>query len=271
MQDNPYTYSDEQIRSYFERIHWQGTREVSLENLTGMHRQHLLSIPYENLDLIQGVPLSLAPEALFQKIITGHRGGYCFELQGAFFYLLKSLGYEVRQYAGRFMDEPGVIQMRRHRILVVSLGGRRYVCDIGVRSESSRIPLELTEGLEQSDGISRYRYQKDLFYGWVLMQKEQGKDWKPLLGFTEEEQIDADYVMPSFYCEKHPDSTFNKFMKISLFTPDSDLTLVGNTFKVYRHARVVQRRTLHTEEEAAGLLTDTFRIPAGDHHFLYHE
>jgi arylamine N-acetyltransferase len=103
------------------------------------------------------------------------------------------------------------------------------------------------------------------------MQKEQGKDWKPLLGFTEEEQIDADYVMPSFYCEKHPDSTFNKFMKISLFTPDSDLTLVGNTFKVYRHARVVQRRTLHTEEEAAGLLTDTFRIPAGDHHFLYHE
>lgn len=71
MQDNPYTYSDEQIRSYFERIHWQGTREVSLENLTGMHRQHLLSIPYENLDLIQGVPLSLAPEALLQKIITG--------------------------------------------------------------------------------------------------------------------------------------------------------------------------------------------------------
>jgi len=45
-----------------------------------------------------------------------HRGGYCFELQGAFYYLLKSLGYEVKQYAGRFMDEPGVIQMRRHRI-----------------------------------------------------------------------------------------------------------------------------------------------------------
>ena len=50
------------------------------------------------------------------KIILNHRGGYCFELQGAFYYLLKSLGYEVKQYAGRFMDEPGVIQMRRHRI-----------------------------------------------------------------------------------------------------------------------------------------------------------
>lgn len=156
-----------------------------------MQRQHLLYIPYENLDLLNGVPLSLTPEGLFQKIVLDHRGGYCFELQGAFYYLLKGLGYEVKQYAGRFMDEPGVIQMRRHRILVVSLSGKRYVCDVGVRSESSRIPLELTEGLEQRDGISLYRYEKDPFYGWVLMQKEPGKAWKPLLGFTEEEQIDA--------------------------------------------------------------------------------
>ena len=46
--------------------------------------------------------------------------------------------------------------------------------------------------------------------------------------------------MPSFYCEKHPDSTFNKFMKISIFTPDSNLTIVGNAFKIYRNGRVEQ-------------------------------
>lgn len=264
-------YSKAQIRAYLRRIHWCGTEAASLQNLTAMQRQHLLCIPYENLDLLNGVPVSLTPEALFQKIVLDHRGGYCFELQGAFYYLLKGLGYEVKQYAGRFMDEPGVIQMRRHRILVVSLSGKRYVCDVGVRSESSRIPLELTEGLEQSDGISRYRYEKDPFYGWVLMQKEPGKAWKPLLGFTEEEQIDADYVMPSFYCEKHPDSTFNKFMKISIFTPDSDLTIVGNTFKVYRSGRVVKHQELRTNQEAVALLEDTFGIlvPETYHHFLY--
>ena len=263
-------YSKEQIGEYLRRIHWQGTEEVSLENLTKLQRLHLTHIPYENLDLINGVPLSLTPEALFQKIALNHRGGYCFELQGAFCYLLKGLGFEVKQYAGRFMDEPGVVQMRRHRILVVSLSGKRYVCDVGVRSESSRIPLELIEGLVQDDGISQYQYQKDPFYGWVLMQKENGKPWKPLLGFTEEEQIDADYVMPSFYCEKHPDSTFNKFMKISIFTPDSDLTIVHNTFKIYRHGRVEQRRELGTEEEAVELLQDTFGIDVPDsyHHFL---
>lgn len=213
------------------------------------------------------------PGALFQKIILNRRGGYCFELQGLFYYLLKSLGYSVTQYAGRFMDEPGDIQMRRHRILVVELEGKRYVCDVGVRSESPRCPLELTEGLVQTDGISEYRYQKDPFFGWVLMQREAGKDWKPMLGFTEEVQIDVDFVMPSFYCEKHPDSTFNKFMKVSIFTPDSDLTIVGNTFKVYRGGKVVERQGLQTNENAVKLLKDTFgiQVPDSYQNFLYRQ
>lgn len=266
-------FTDSQISQYLDKIDYRGGTEPTLEHLTAMHRQHLLHIPYENLDLLNGVPLDLDAGALFQKIIVNRRGGYCFELQGLFCYLLKSLGYPVTQYAGRFMDEPGDIQMRRHRILVVELEGKRYVCDVGVRSESPRCPLELTEGLVQTDGISEYRYEKDPFFGWVLTQKEAGKDWKPMLGFTEEVQIDADYVMPSFYCEKHPDSTFNKFMKVSIFTPDSDLTIVGNTFKVYRGGKVVERRELQTNREVVTLLKEPFgiQVPDSYQNFLYRQ
>jgi arylamine N-acetyltransferase len=266
----PY-YTSGQIVSYFERIHYQGDGAVSLTNLKNLQALHLQHIPYENLDLINQVPLSLNPADLFAKLVLRHRGGYCFELQGAFCYLLKSLGYEVKQYAGRFMDEPGVTQMRRHRILVVTLDRRRYVCDVGIRSESSRQPLLLEEGLVQFDGISHYCYRRDPFYGWVLMQLEKGKPWKPLLGFTEEEQIDADYEMPSFYCEKHPASTFNKFMKISVFTPESDLTVVVNTFKVYRGGRVIKKYELANNNEAVQVLRDVFGIwvPWSYHRFLY--
>lgn len=264
-------YTDAEIRMYFERIGWHGTEEVSLKNLEGMLKHHLYHIPYENLDLLNEVPLSLKPGDLFHKIVREHRGGYCFELQGVFYYLLLSLGYDVTQYAGRFMDEPWHIQMRRHRILVVTLKGRRYVVDVGVRSESPRIPLELTEGKLQFDGISIYRYRKDPFFGWVLMQKEEGKEWKDLLGFTEEIQTDDDFVMPSFYCEKHPDSTFNKFMKVSIFTPESDLTIVGNTFKDYRHARAEEKQKLHSNEEAREILEKVFgiQVSSGYRHFLY--
>ena len=50
MELNSFMYSTEQINEYLRRIHWQGTKEVSLRNLTDMHRLHLFRIPYENLD-----------------------------------------------------------------------------------------------------------------------------------------------------------------------------------------------------------------------------
>ena len=252
--------TQKQIRQYLERIHYTGDSAASLNTLTRLQYHHLLSIPYENLDLLNQVPLSLEFEDLFKKIILNRRGGYCFELQGIYGYLLKSLGYSVTQYAGRFMDEPGTIQMRRHRLLVVDLPDGRYVCDVGVRSEAPRCPLKLIEDTVQTDGISEYRYVKDPFYGWVLMQREIGKEWKSILGFTEEIQIDADYVMSSFFCEQHPDSTFNKFMKISIFTEDSNISIVGNTYKVYRGAKTMERRELRTEAEAKTILKDRFGI-----------
>lgn len=105
------------------------------------------------------------------------------------------------------------------------------------------------------------------------MQQERGKEWKPIIGFTEEVQIDDDYIMPSFYCEKHPDSTFNKFMKVSIFTESSNLTLVGNTYKVYQNAEVVKQQELQTNDEARRMLLETFGIELPDSYqiLLYHQ
>ena len=224
-------YNQSQIKKYFERIKYAGNYDVSFENLALIQKHHLFSIPYETLDQMNEVSLSLEPEAVYEKIVLGNRGGYCFETQGLLCYVLRTLGYDVVQYAGRFMNEPGVIQMRRHRILIVTLGDKRYLCDVGMRAETSRVPLELTLGIVQTDGVGEYRFEKDDFYGWVLYQKLPDKQWKPLYAFTEEVQIDDDFVMPSFYCEKHPDSPFNKIMKIAIYTPDSNLNIVDNEFE----------------------------------------
>ena len=253
-------YNQSQAEKYFERIKYTGTYEVSLENLALLQTCHLFSIPYETLDQMNGVSLSLEPEAVYEKIVLGSRGGYCFETQGLLCYVLRTLGYDVVQYAGRFINEPGVIQMRRHRILVVTLGGKRYLCDVGMRAETSRVPLELTVGLVQTDGVGEYRFEKDDFYGWVLYQKLPDKDWKTLYAFTEEVQIDDDFVMPSFYCEKHPDSPFNKIMKIAIYTPDSNLNIVDNEYKVYRMGKCVEEHIIKDRAEAEKLLLEKFGI-----------
>lgn len=253
-------YTSEQISEYFKRIKYEGGTEINLENLKTLQQNHLFNIPYETLDQMNGVPLSLAPEDVYNKIILGKRGGYCFETQGLLCYLLRSLGYDVVQFAGRFMNEPNTVQMRRHRILVVSLDGKRYVCDVGMRAETSRIPLLLATDMIQTDGVGEYRFEKDDFYGWVLMQKLPDKEWKPLYAFTEEVQIDDDFVMPSFYCEKHPDSPFNKILKIAIYTHETNLNIVDNEFMVFKMGKCVEKYTLKNSEEAIQVMLDKFGI-----------
>lgn len=257
-------YTKEQIKKYFERIKYTGTEEKTLQNLSALQKGHLFNIPYETIDQMNGVPLSLDPDDLYNKIILGNRGGYCFETQGLLYYLLSSLGYDVVQYAGRFMNEPGVIQMRRHRILIVTLDGKRYLCDVGMRAETSRVPLELTDGLVQTDGVGLYRFESDDFYGHVLYQKLSDKEWKPLYAFTEEVQIDDDFVMPSFYCEKHPNSPFNKILKIAIYTRDSNLNIVDNVYKVYKMGKCVEEHIIESREEARMMLKEKFGIVVPD-------
>lgn len=157
-----------QIKQYLQRIEYGRPVFPDLDTLSGLQRAHMTHIPYENLDILAGIPLSLKAEDLFQKIVAGKRGGYCFELQGLYGELLKSSGFHVTQYSARFMDEPGNVQMRRHRVLVVQIGNERFLTDVGVRSESPRIPVKLVCDEIQSDGISEYRFGRDSFYGWVL-------------------------------------------------------------------------------------------------------
>lgn len=260
-------YEKSKIIKYLDKIQ-VNNQDVSIENLKMLQYSHLQHIPYENLDLMNGTPIKLDADTLYEKIIHGDRGGYCFELQGLFCCLLKSLGYSVEQYAGRFMDVPDVVQMRRHRILVVTLNDKRYVTDVGVRTESPRYPLLLQEDIIQNDGISEYKYVKDPFYGWVLMQRLHGKEWKTLLGFTEEPQIDLDYVMPSFYCEKHADSTFNKYMKVSIFTDEANLNVVGNEFRIFKNGKIAERKVISNECDASLILWEYFRIKKPEGYYL---
>lgn len=252
--------TQERIRQYLRRIDYHGPLTQDRAVLSALQWAHLTHIPYENLDILAGIPLSLKPMDLFQKIVIDHRGGYCFELQGLFKELLKVLGFSVEQYAARFLDEGPAVQMRRHRVLVVTIDSQRYLVDVGVRNEAPRKALHLICGEVQSDGVCQYRFDRDRFFGWVLLQKEQGKDWAPMYGFTEEVQVDADFVMPSFYCEKHPDSRFNKYMKISIFSGASNFTIVDGVFKEYRSGKVQLHERLTGPEELREVLKRYFGL-----------
>ena len=57
--------SPAQLDRYCARIGYAGPRDATLGTLRALHRAHLLAIPYENLDIHLGLPLTLDREAMF--------------------------------------------------------------------------------------------------------------------------------------------------------------------------------------------------------------
>ena len=246
--------SKEQLAQYFQRIGYEGTPDRTSATLGAIQEAHLNAIPYENLDILKGVPLSLEEQDLFDKMVVRKRGGYCFEQNGLLYSVLLSLGFPVTQYCGRFIDgEPQVIQERRHRVLRVEAEDGVFICDVGVYGESPRKPLRFVEGEVQTDGIAQYKYLRDPFYGWVECQREQGKDWKWVYGFTEEFWRSYDFVQPSFFCEKHPASLFNTFRKVGIFQGKASLTYIDDVFTVYQEGKIQRRETVPEDQAPAYL------------------
>ncbi len=87
------------LEQYLERIKYTGSLEVNLETLVGVHRHHLLQIPYENLDIHLGRTVPLDPARAFEKMVLEKRGGWCYEMNGLLAWALRELGFEVQYLA----------------------------------------------------------------------------------------------------------------------------------------------------------------------------
>jgi len=246
------------IRGYLARIGYEGDAPLCRETLDRLQTLHYETVPYENLDILLRKPISFAIDGLYDKIVTRRRGGYCFELNGLYGWLLENLGFSVKDYMARFLLHEPEIPMRRHRVLVVSLDGRRYLCDVGVGLEVPRKTILLEEGVLQNDGFTTYKIEKDPALGWVLWEEYRG-EWIRYYSFTEEPQLPIDYVMPSFYCERHPDSIFNKEPMVAIMTPTGRRTLDGDVFKDHTPCGTVQT-TPASRAEYEQMMMDYFGL-----------
>src|SRR6185503_6394389 len=88
------------LQAYLDRIGFAGEARPDLATLTALHRAHLLAIPYENLDVQFGTPVTIEPAAAFEKIVTRGRGGWCYEMNGLFGAALDEIGFQVTRLAG---------------------------------------------------------------------------------------------------------------------------------------------------------------------------
>lgn len=108
--------SPDQINAYLVRIgHSKPNPEdassannYGLGLLASLQRQHLASVPFENLSVHysdNNYTVSLDPEEVYTKIVTRRRGGYCMENNLLFGILLRSFGFTVYSAGGRVSND----------------------------------------------------------------------------------------------------------------------------------------------------------------------
>ena len=226
-----------QIDEYLNRIGLSGPVSLNLAGLTRLHQAHQRSVPFENLDVLAGRPISLEREALFEKIVRQKRGGLCSEINTLYNWLLISLGFQVISYNARITGY-GKIEFRRHRVLGVSLNGTQYTTDVGSTLEYARIPLLLMGNIIQEDGACEYMYKEDPFYGWVQYQR-----------------------CPTFYYAHHPDSVMVQAPRVSIYTPDGIVAVRRHCYFEERNGQEQLCRPLEDWEEEKRLLRDIFHLP----------
>ena len=206
------------VEKYLRRINYTGDRAPTKENLMRLQKAHLLSVPYENLDIYYGRPFTLAVEELYDKIVNRHRGGYCFEINGLFAWLLRQLGYEVEEYFGRWLYlDPLELPARRHRVIRVKFSDGDCIADAAVGQRAPLTSLEFEYGLVQPREGFNYRIMQDDALYNVVQREEAGK-YVNFYSFDLAPQLNIDFTYAHYYCTHHPDSIFIKGIMVHIPT-----------------------------------------------------
>jgi len=246
--------------AYLQRIGYAGTREPSIELLRQLHRLHMLAVPFENLDIPLGRPITLSLPSFYDKIVRRHRGGFCYELNGLFGWLLEQLGFTVTIHSGRVFENGKSGPEFDHLVLLVRLE-ELWIADVGF-GDSFLEPLRLDGGAEEEQQGVSYRVTQS----WpdkVVQRRRPAGDWERQYAFSLAPRRLEEFCGMCSYQQTSSESIFTRKSVCSLATPNGRITLANGRF-VVTAAGQREERKVSTEEEYRALLKTHFGIDLGD-------
>ena len=249
------------IRTYLERIGYDKAVRLDIESLFGLHRTQLLTVPFENLDIHAGVSIRLTERALWDKIIVRRRGGFCYELNGMFAWLLKQIGFEVTYLNGRVYNAEGKRGREfDHMTLLVKLpaDGQYWLADVGF-GDSFFEPLRFGYDGLQAQGLRAYRLEA-VADGYDLLRRNFNGEWSRQYFFDLQPCVfPADYESACLHHQTSPQSSFTRGRLVSLATPEGRLTLDSNNLSITTNGKRIKHK-LKSETEFQELLSAYFGI-----------
>jgi N-hydroxyarylamine O-acetyltransferase len=245
------------VAAYLERIGYSGSRTPSADTLRCIHRAHLFSVPFENLDIGWGREIRMDQEAFVRKIVEHHRGGFCYELNGAFSVLLQVLGFQVTLLSARVPLADGSDSPEfDHLTLRVDLN-EPWVADVGF-GDCFVDPLRLQIGLEQEQQGKWFRIV-EAGDSLRLERREREAGWKTQYLFRLKPRRLEEFAEMCGYHQTSPQSPFTRKRVCSRATPEGRITL-SEMKLITTNGDRREERLLKSEAEWQAALADHFDV-----------
>ena len=247
------------VARYLERIQYDGRLTPTMEILNTLQRQHVLHIPFENLDIHYKTPINLDINHIFEKVVGRKRGGFCYELNGLFFELLMSIGFNVKMVSARvFNNEQQTISAEfDHLAIIATIASMDYLVDVGF-GEFALQPLKIELEKNQNDPRGAFRIEK--YDGtYYKVSKLTGDQWIIEYIFSlKERQLDEFKEMCQYH-QTSPQSHFTQNKLCSLATENGRITLTTDKIKI-KEGDTITERALKSEEDFLSALEEYFNI-----------
>ena len=230
----------ETTQEYLKRIKYRGSLQLSLESLAALHKNHLLSVPFENLDIHLGRPIVPRQDAFYRKIVKQRRGGFCYELNGSFAALLIRLGFKVHMLSARVAQKTGEFSPEfDHMVLLVTLKDR-WLVDIGF-GDSFTEPKRLDYQDSQPDNGRVYRIVRRAGGRLLSRWDEEKSLWEPQYMFTLRPRKLEEFVRRCRWQQTSPNSHFKKGRLCTKLTLYGRVTLTDRKLIVTRGQKRIER------------------------------
>jgi len=249
---------DDIVAAYLRRIGVARPAVADAAALRALHRAHQVAVPFENLSIHLPEPISLDEADLVDKIVRRRRGGFCYELNGAFALLLEALGARVARLAARVYGDGRLGPPFDHLALAVRLpdGTGPWLADVGFGSHSV-YPLRLDSRDGQDDPAGRF----------LLTDADDDdvdvlRDGQPQYRIERRERSLADFAPTCWWQQTSPASHFTRATICSRLTDDGRLSVSDRTL-IRTSGETRTEQNLDRDDDLLAAYRDHFGIVLG--------
>jgi N-hydroxyarylamine O-acetyltransferase len=196
------------------------------EALAALQRAPLARVPFENLDIALGRPIRLDHDALVDKVLREGRGGYCYELNGLFAMLLRTVGYAADLLSARVTTEGGGLTEEFDHLALLVMSphlSQPHLVDVGF-GDAFLEPLPLEDGFSRQEGDKAVGLARGDDQGWGYCE-DHGNGWEAQYLFSTRPHRIGEFEERNRWQQTSPQSHFTQKRVASRLTETGRVTL----------------------------------------------